>query len=116
MDLPGKQTSTKCREERRPKATPYQLGKIKELRHENYPYSFIGEKLSMPTDTVKSICRRQHIEATGPRKKKVEKQNPRICKYCLTPLVGGRKDRLFCNDVCRMKWWNTGRRIVEINP
>ena len=96
--------------------TEQDLEIIKTFRQHNYSYHFIGEALSMSPNTVKSICRRQHIEANGPRKTKVQKQNTRLCKYCHCLLVGGRKERSFCSDTCRSKWWNENRKVTEIKP
>lgn len=88
--------------------------RIAELRKQNFSYRFIAEALSMSPNTVKSICRRQHFEAIGPRKTKAEKQSAVLCKNCRV-LLGrdGRRDRLFCSDACRMEWWKNNRRIIE---
>ena len=47
--------------------------RIAELRQQNYSYRFIGDALALSPNTVKSICRRQHYDAVGPRKTKAEK-------------------------------------------
>ena len=91
-----------------------QLLRIAELRQQNYSYRFIGDALSLSPNTVKSICRRKHFEATGPRKTKAEKGSAVFCKNCRKLLDhGGRKDRIFCSDACRMAWWKKSRKITE---
>ena len=96
--------------------TATQRERIAELRQLNYSYRFIGDTLGLSSNTVKSICRRKHIEATGPRKTKLEKQNAPLCKFCHAVLSEGRKDRAFCSEECRMNWWKTHRKVIEINP
>lgn len=90
--------------------------RIAELRQQNYSYRFIGSILSLSPNTVKSICRRQHFEASGPRKTKEEKQNAPLCKNCRRLLIGGRSDRAFCSTKCRSDWWKNNRIITEIKP
>ena len=87
---------------------------IAELRQQNYSYRFIGDALSMSPNTVKSICRRQHFDAIGPRKTKKEKQNAPLCRNCHRLLSGGRNDRAFCSEKCRSDWWRKNRKITKI--
>lgn len=87
---------------------------IAELRKMNYSYRFIGDALSLSPNTVKSICRRKHLDTFGPRKTKAEKQNTVLCKNCLRLLdQSSRKDRLFCSEACRIEWWKNHRRVIE---
>ena len=88
--------------------------RIAELRQQNYSYRFIGEVLSISPNTVKSICRRKHYDAIGPRKTKTEKKNAPLCKYCHALLTEGRKSRAFCSDECRTLWWKENRKVIEI--
>ena len=90
--------------------------RIAELRKQNYSYSFIGKVLSLSPNTVKSICRRSHFDASGPRKTKEQKQNAPLCKYCHRLLAGGRKERSFCSEECRTNWWKENRKVIEIKP
>ena len=88
--------------------------RIAELRQQNYSYRFIGDALSLSPNTVKSICRRRRFETVGPRKTKIEKQGAVLCRNCHRLLDhGGRWDRLFCSDTCRMSWWKNNRKLVE---
>lgn len=96
--------------------TQQELERIKTLRQHNYPYRFIGEALSLPPNTVKSICRRKNFEPVGQRKTKSEKQNAPLCKNCHCLLTDGRKDRAFCSDECRSTWWKNNRKIIKIEP
>ena len=94
--------------------TAQQLERIQELRALNYPYSFIGRALGLPSNTVKSICRRRGFHTSGKRKTKTEKHNVQLCKNCRRPLpVAGRKDRQFCSEECRIEWWKNNRKVIE---
>jgi len=93
-----------------------QKQRIAELRQLNYSYRFIGDTLSLSPNTVKSICRREHFQAFGPRKTKAEKQNAPLCKNCHRLLTGGRSDRSFCSEKCRSEWWKNNRSITEFKP
>lgn len=94
--------------------TAQQLKRIAELRAQNYPYSFIGRELGLPSNTVKSICRRKGFHTSGSRKTKKEKQNPPLCRYCRNVLTGeGRLGRQFCSEKCRVAWWRSQREVIE---
>ena len=94
--------------------TVQQLDRIAALRQHNYPYSFIAREVSMPLNTVKSICRRKGFSAFGARKSKAEKQNAALCKNCRKPIPEGtRADAVFCSDYCRTVWRRNNRRIIE---
>ena len=94
--------------------TAQQLERIQELRALNYPYSFIGRALGLPSNTVKSVCRRKGFPAPGKRKTKAEKYSTQLCKNCHRLLPeASRKDRQFCSEECRMEWWKNNRKVIE---
>ena len=75
--------------------TNEQKSKILKFRSEGMTYSDIAEELSLPINTVKSFCRRN---------KGVD-----VCKCCGRPITQtkGARQKKFCSDKCRMKWWNS---------
>lgn len=90
------------------------LERIAELRELNYSYQFIADKLGMPMNTVKSLCRRNGIQAIGPRKTKSEKRMVVLCKNCLRPMSPKKRmDSIFCSDYCRTAWRRKNRRVSE---
>ena len=94
--------------------TALQRQRIAELRAQNYPYRFIAEALGISMNTVKSICRRQHLPTTCGRKTKAEKKQVHICKNCYRFFTPSRQDgRLFCSEACRREWWKANRNIIE---
>lgn len=94
--------------------TAQQLEQIAVLRQHNFPYSFIAREVSMPINTVKSICRRKGYKAVGSRKTKSEKESTVLCKNCRKPLPKGvRSDAVFCSDYCRTVWRRNNRKVTE---
>lgn len=82
--------------------TNEQKEQILAYKRDGFGYKKIGQLMGLSENTIKSFCRRNKAE---------EKQNDMqsgICPYCGKPLQvsTGRKQRKFCSDKCRMKWWN----------
>ena len=88
------------------------LESIIALRRQNFSYACIGEKLGVPGNTVKSICRRKGIQPVEPRRKtKAEKSALAVCRYCGRALVfTSPQKKQFCSDHCRMEYWKEARR------
>ncbi len=80
--------------------------KILELRDGGMSYREIGEVLDMPVGTVKTICARSRMELPLTS----------TCKQCgkQTISIRGKKTKQFCDDKCRMAWWNANRHLVNI--
>lgn len=94
--------------------TAKQLELIAVLRLHNFPYSFIGEKMNISANTIKSICRRKGFLAEGFRKTKSEKETAQLCKNCLKPLGDKvRSDAIFCSAYCRSDWRRKQIKVVE---
>ena len=75
---------------------------IKQLRKNGLGYKRISVITGVSLNTVKSYCRRQNVD-------KEVSTNKDTCLLCQTSLIQtkGKKPKKFCNDKCRMKWWNT---------
>lgn len=88
--------------------TNEQREEIKKLRADGYGYNRVAKALGISVNTVKSFCRRNNL--TGRRMKPKTPANEVIglCKYCGISVEQnlGRKEKKFCSDKCRMKWWN----------
>ena len=92
-----------------------QMERIKELRHENYSYRFIGDALKLSPNTVKSICRRNNFTAQGARKTKAEKEATMFCKNCGALLKpNSRHGQQFCSSGCRYKWWKSSHKVTVV--
>ena len=83
--------------------TEQQKMKITSLREAGLGYKKISKLMVLPESTVKSYCRRNGL--TG--KRDVGMQIG-ICFCCGKPVQQnpGRKEKKFCSDKCRNKWWS----------
>lgn len=77
---------------------------VSTLRQNGMGYGTIARKVGVSVNTVKSFCRRKE---TAP----VTSQSDAETHYCLScgvPVAQhpGRKEKKFCSDKCRNKWWN----------
>lgn len=82
--------------------TELEKRKISDLRKQGLGYTKISKELGISVNTIKSYCRRN--SAT---KAKIDDRH--YCKYCGIEVKQnpGRKEKKFCSDICRMKWWNS---------
>lgn len=86
--------------------TDAQKIKIKNLRAEGFGYKRIAELVGISENTIKTFCRRNGLGG----KATTEKQsNKHVCLCCGVEVKQnpGRKEKKFCSDKCRNKWWNT---------
>lgn len=67
----------------------------KELREQGLSYREIANQLGMNLSTVKAHCLRHNIKSHR-------------CLQCGEVVVQNphKKEKKFCSDKCRMKWWN----------
>ena len=82
--------------------------KIEQMRKEGMGYSRIAKALGLSNNTVKSFCRRNNLTGVYEEPKELP-EGVRLCKCCGTQIkqTEGRKEKKFCSDACRTKWWNT---------
>jgi len=81
---------------------------IRRMREEGVSYGKIAETLNLSLNTVKSFCKRKGMGG------KVALEIPQVddvavsCKCCGISVIQnpGRKQKMFCSDRCRNKWWN----------
>lgn len=80
--------------------------KVLLLRRAGRSYNQIASETGIPVGTVKTFCRRNNVEVDTEGTvipAKVSK-----CHFCGKPVtqVPGRKEKKFCSNTCRDKWWN----------
>lgn len=82
--------------------------KIEQMRKEGMGYSRIAKALGLSDNTVKSFCRRNNLTGVYEEPKELP-DGVRLCKCCGAQIkqTEGRKEKKFCSDTCRAKWWNT---------
>lgn len=91
--------------------TPEQKAAIYYLRGQGLGYKAIGIKLALSSNTIRSLCRREAIEAGD----KTDEVLPDYCHYCGRVLTHTdcKKKKRFCGTSCRQTWWNN--HLDEVN-
>ena len=92
--------------------TDSQKEQITAMRESGSGYKKIAQSIGLSENTVKSFCKRNSIES------RVATKTPspeNVCKCCGKEIVQvqGRKQKKFCSDHCRMKWWNAHLDLVN---
>lgn len=77
------------------------------LRDQGWGATKIARELGLSENTVKSYCRRHAKPAA--------KSESHRCLCCGKPIQQNphRKEKKFCSDACRMKWWNSHRDQIN---
>lgn len=93
--------------------TDQQREKIIKLRRLNYGYKTIANKLGIPVDTVKSYCKRHNIIKGFPQSDSYAAEH--FCMQCGNSIIQDpkRKEKKFCSDACRIKWWNSHSDLIK---
>ena len=83
------------------------------LRQEGMGYGTIAGRIGVPVNTIKSFCRRQTAK---PESGRTEARTHR-CLCCGKPTTQepGRREKKFCSDKCRTRWWNSHASLMEGN-
>lgn len=90
--------------------TTYEKTEITRMRGDGMGYSAIARKLGISENTIKSFCRRNGLTKQGadpfPQFPEIA-EKPCLC--CGKPVIQypGRKEKKFCSDACRYRWWNS---------
>ncbi len=90
---------------------------VSALRAQGMGYGAIARKVRISENTVKSFCRRN---AQKEDKLSVTGADEHRCLCCGAPVAQNacRKEKKFCSDKCRNKWWNAhldkvDRRVIR---
>lgn len=80
---------------------------VSSLRAQGMGYGAIARKVGISENTVKSFCHRNAQKVEAPQQD--TESRVRRCLCCGTPVAqhAGRKEKKFCSDKCRNKWWNS---------
>lgn len=95
--------------------TDAQKIRIGNLREAGYGYKKIADDMGLSENTVKTYCRRHGLGGYLAKEKNSELQEKHLCLCCgvLVEQAPGRKEKKFCSDRCRNKWWNSHLDKVE---
>lgn len=92
---------------------------IYNLRMDGCGYVTISNLTGINVNTVKSYCRRHGLGSGLQKSAKIELdgdcETEVFCKNCGKRVKQNhkRKKKMFCNDKCRMDWWNNHREMVK---
>ena len=89
---------------------------VDRLRREGLGYKKIAQIIGVSDNSVKTYCRRKgkdevFQEIVAPMPGTVHRE----CLCCGKEVLqtAGRKEKKFCSDRCRMKWWNSHLDLVK---
>ena len=85
-----------------------QKTEIASLRSQGFGYTKIAQALGLSKNTVKSYCKRNNLSGAALENTDMPIFTPSFCLECGKAItqVSGRKEKKFCSDECRHKWWN----------
>lgn len=91
-----------------------QRQKVRRLRAEGYSYGKVALALGLSENTIKTFCRRNGIGGVLETPSEVTTDGHHcLCCGVPVPQMSGRKEKKFCSDKCRNKWWNSHLDKVE---
>ena len=98
--------------------TPDEKSRLSVMRKAGCSYAEIAEELGISKNTVKTFCRRNGLAVEvkdAPVTETPEQQEGKLCPTCGKPVIQtqGRKEKKFCSDVCRTRWWNSHLSLVN---
>ena len=81
---------------------------IAKMRKDGLSYARIACELGLNENTVKTFCRRNGLTKAALETPIFPGITEKPCKQCGKPVIQypGRKEKKFCSDACRNKWWN----------
>jgi len=92
--------------------------KVGELRARGLSPTNISHETGLSVNTIKTYLRRNNVQAGEKVEVQIKYETkcdvPR-CKNCGCELIrfAGRRQKNFCNDRCRMAWWNSHQDQVN---
>lgn len=93
-----------------------QKNQIASLRREGYGYAKIADALGLSKNTVKSYCRRNDLSGVAlDGSQDMPAIQITFCPECGKEIrqVPHRKEKKFCSDECRHKWWNARPERIQ---
>lgn len=92
--------------------TKDEKSRVVELRRKGMGYIKIAQAIGVSENTVKTFCRRNGLTGTTVDVQDVPEdlgiaQKPCLCCGKMVAQYPGRKEKKYCSDDCRTKWWNS---------
>ena len=98
--------------------TPDEKSRLSTMRKAGWSYTEIAAELGISKNTVKTFCRRNELTPeveNAPVEIAPVSTTDRLCPHCGKPVIQpqGRKEKKFCSDTCRNRWWNSHMNMVK---
>ena len=95
--------------------TDEQRSAIVEYRREGLGYKKISRLTGICESTIKTFCHRNGLAGKAGPKTKAPDTMKKTCQCCGNPIIQypGRKEKKFCSDSCRNRWWNSHLHLVK---
>lgn len=95
--------------------TDEQRLQIRKFRTEGYSYGKVAQVLGISENTVKTYCKRNGLGGNLAITQNTTNEDVVACLCCGSPIkvIPGRKEKKFCSDKCRNKWWNSHLDMVN---
>ena len=91
-----------------------QRAKIEEMRKEGVGYSGIAIEIGLSKDSVRAYCRKHGLGGVADNKSiGISIKNRCLCCGKAVRQIPTRKEKKFCSDKCRMKWWNSHPEMIK---
>ena len=91
--------------------TKDEKSRVAELRRAGSGYKRIAQELGLSESTVKTFCHRNGLNSLSDEKQEVNSRDvtekPCLCCGKMVVQYPGRKEKKYCSDDCRTKWWNS---------
>lgn len=95
--------------------TDAQRNAIMEYRRDGLGYKKISQLTGICESTIKTFCHRNGLTGDTANKEEIRETSEKVCLCCGKPVVQypGRKEKKFCSDRCRNRWWNSHLHLVK---
>ena len=98
--------------------TPEEKSSLSAMRKAGRSYTEIAAELGISKNTGKTFCRRNGLTPETesiPVEITPAPTTERLCPHCGKPVIQpeGRKQKKFCSDTCRNRWWNSHMDLVN---
>lgn len=98
--------------------TSEEKSRLSAMRKAGRSYTEIAAELGISKNTIKTFCRRNGLTSeveSAPVEVTPAPTTERLCPRCGKPVIQpeGRKQKKFCSDTCRNRWWNSHMDMVK---
>lgn len=84
--------------------TQNEKNSIIRMRSDGVGYARIAQELGVNINTIKTFCRRSALTGVAAE---TGDAGEKCCPQCGSAIdqIPGRKEKKFCSDLCRTRWW-----------